>query len=85
MNVYFLLEKIRVWFFDQQEKERLRDALRNLGHRPGELSDRPKDQGEAVLRVVEETMPDEKPKTQLNFAAQLNQFSNTIQRRSGCC
>jgi restriction system protein len=35
---------------------------------------------DGVLRVVEQAMPDEKHKTQLNFAAQLNQFSNTIQK-----
>jgi restriction system protein len=34
---------------------------------------------EAVLKVVERAYPDEKHKTQMNFAAQLNQFSNTIQ------
>jgi restriction system protein len=33
-----------------------------------------------VLRIVERVYPDKKHKTQLNFAAGLNQFSNTIQK-----
>ena len=35
---------------------------------------------DAVLKIVERAYPDKKHKTQLNFAAQLNQFCNTIQR-----
>ena len=34
---------------------------------------------DAVLAIVKESYPNEKPKTQLNFAAQLNQFCNVIQ------
>jgi restriction system protein len=34
---------------------------------------------EAVLAVVARSLPDLKPKTQLNFAAQLNQFCNQMQ------
>ena len=34
---------------------------------------------EAVLAVVVKSLPDLKPKTQLNFAAQLNQFCNQMQ------
>lgn len=34
---------------------------------------------DAVLAVVKKSFPDVKPKTQLNFAAQLNQFCNQIQ------
>jgi predicted Mrr-cat superfamily restriction endonuclease len=48
-----------------------------LGFPVGDLRDA-KDR-DAVLKIVEQTMPG-KPKTQLNFAAQLNQFSNTIQK-----
>jgi restriction system protein len=47
-----------------------------LGFPVGDLRDA-KDR-DAVLKIVEQKMPG-KPKTQLNFAAQLNQFSNTIQ------
>jgi restriction system protein len=35
---------------------------------------------DAVLKIVERIYPDEKHKTQLNFAAQLNQFCNMIQK-----
>lgn len=34
---------------------------------------------EAVLAAVAKSLPDLKPKTQLNFAAQLNQFCNQMQ------
>src|SRR6185437_5819238 len=49
-----------------------------LGFRVGDL--KAAKNREAVLKLLEQTSADEKPKRLLNFAAQLNQFSNTIQQ-----
>jgi restriction system protein len=62
----------------EQETHALETGELVLGLHVGDLTSA-RDR-EAVLKIVEHAYPDEKHKTQLNFAAQLNQFSNTIQR-----
>jgi restriction system protein len=62
----------------EQEAHALETGELVLGFRVGDLG-AAKDR-DAVLKIVERVYPDQKPKTQLNFAAQLNQFSNTIQQ-----
>lgn len=68
---------VRLGKHGEQEAHALDTGELILGFRVGDLITA-KDR-EAVLKLVEQAMPDEKHKTQLNFAAQLNQFSNTIQ------
>lgn len=61
----------------EQEAHALETGELILGFRAGDLSTA-KDR-DAVLKFVERAYAEKKPKTQLNFAAQLNQFSNTMQ------
>lgn len=68
---------VRLGKHGEQEAQALDTGQLVLGFRVGDL--RAARDRDAVLNLVEQTMPDEKHKTQLNFAAQLNQFSNTIQ------
>ena len=68
---------VRLGKHGEQEAHALDTGELVLGFRVGDLKVA-KDR-DAVLKLVEQAMPNEKHKTQLNFAAQLNQFSNTIQ------
>jgi restriction system protein len=68
---------VRLGRHGEQEAHALESGELVLGFQVCDLS-AAKDR-DAVLRLVEQAMPDAKPKKQLNFAAQLNQFSNTIQ------
>lgn len=68
---------VRLGKHGEQEAHALETSELVLGFRVGDLrfaKDR-----DAVLKILQQTSPDEKPKRLLNFAAQLNQFSNTIQ------
>jgi restriction system protein len=56
----------------EQEPQALENSELDLGFNVDDLS-AAKDR-DAILAVVKRRWPDEKPKTQLNFAAQLNQF-----------
>ncbi len=69
---------VRLGKHGEQEAHALETSELVLGFRVGDL--RSAHDRDAVLKVVERAYPDEKHKTQLNFAAQLNQFSNTIQK-----
>ncbi|MGH6864811.1 MAG: restriction endonuclease [Methyloceanibacter sp.] len=69
---------VRLGRHGEQEAHALDTGELVLGFSVGDLT-QAKDR-DAVLRRIERAMPDEKHKTQLNFAAQLNQFSNTIQK-----
>ena len=71
---------VRLGRHGEQEAHALDKGELVLGFDVGDLG-AAKDR-DAVLRIVEKAFPDEKHKTQLNFAAQLNQFCNTIQKRS---
>ena len=69
---------VRLGKHGEQEAQALENGELVLGFRVGDLTtahDR-----DAVLKIVERTYPDGKHKTLLNFAAQLNQFSNTIEK-----
>jgi restriction system protein len=69
---------VRLGRHGEQEAHALESGELVLGFRAGDLTaahDR-----DAVLKIVERIYPDEKHKTQLHFAAQLNQFRNTIQK-----
>jgi restriction system protein len=68
---------VRLGKHGEQEAHALETGKLVLGFRVGDLREA-KDR-DAVLRLVEQALPDAKHKRQLNFAAQLNQFSNTIQ------
>lgn len=61
----------------EQEPHALEHAELVLGFPIEDLSGA-KDR-DAVLAITARTFPDQKPKTQLNFAAQLNQFCNLMQ------
>ena len=69
---------VRLGRHGEQEAHALDKGELVLGFDVGDLG-AAKDR-DAVLRIVEKAFPDEKHKTQLNFAAQLNQFCNTIQK-----
>jgi restriction system protein len=68
---------VRLGKHGEQETHALETGELVLGFRVGDL--RAARDRDAVLKIVEQAMPDAKPKKQLNVAAQLNQFSNTIQ------
>jgi restriction system protein len=61
----------------EQEAHGLDKGELILGFRVGDL--RGAKDRDAVLKVVQQAFPDAKHKSQLHFAAQLNQFSNVIQ------
>jgi restriction system protein len=69
---------VRLGRHGEQEAHALETGQLVLGFRVGDL--RSAKDRDAILRIVEQTMPGQKHKTQLNFAAQLNQFANTIQK-----
>lgn len=60
----------------EQEPHALEQAELVLGFSVEDLS-QAKDR-DAILSIVQRSYPDQKPKTQLNFAAQLNQFCNVM-------
>jgi restriction system protein len=73
------LWKVTLGKHGEQEAHALDTGELVLGFRvPGLTTAKDRD---AVLKAVEQAMPESKHKTQLNFAAQLNQFSNAIQNR----
>jgi restriction system protein len=70
------LWKVTLGRHGEQEARPLDTGELVLGfHIPGLTTAKDRD---AVLKVVEQAMPNSKHKSQLNFAAQLNQFSNMI-------
>jgi len=69
---------VRLGRHGEQEAHALDKSELVLGFHVGDLG--PAKDRDAILKVVEQAMPGQKPKTHLNFAAQLNQFSNTIQK-----
>jgi restriction system protein len=68
---------VRLGKHGEQEAHALESGELVLGFRVGDL--RGAKDRDAVLKVVQQVWPDAKHKRQLIFAAQLNQFSNTIQ------
>jgi restriction system protein len=71
------LSLVRLGKYGEQEAHALAQSELVLGFKVGDLSnfhDR-----DAILSKIAEAFPDDKPKTQLNFAAQLNQFCNVMQ------
>jgi restriction system protein len=68
---------VRLGKYGEQEAKALESGKLILDFRLGGLS-KAKDL-KAVLKLVEQAFPDQAHKTQLNFAAQLNQFSNAVQ------
>jgi restriction system protein len=68
---------VRLGKHGEQEAHALETGELVLGLRVGDL--RAARDRDAMLKLVEQAMPEHKHKSQLNFAAQLNQFSNTIQ------
>lgn len=69
---------VRLGRHGEQEAHALDTGELVLGFRVGDL--RSAKDRDAVLKIVEQAMPGQRHKTQLNFAAQLNQFANTIQK-----
>jgi restriction system protein len=69
---------VRLGKHGKQEAHALETGELVLGFRVGDL--RAATNRDAVLKLVEQALPDAKHTSQLNFAAQLNQFSNTIQQ-----
>jgi restriction system protein len=69
---------VRLGKHGEQEVQALESNELVLGFRLGSLADAKN--RDAVLKVVEQAFQETKPKTQLNFAAQLNQFANSIQQ-----
>ncbi|MCC0004173.1 MAG: restriction endonuclease [Methylobacteriaceae bacterium] len=61
----------------EQEPHALAQSELILGFDIGDLSKA--EDREAILAIAKKSWPDLKPKTQLNFAAQLNQFCNQMQ------
>jgi restriction system protein len=61
----------------EQEPHALEESELVLGFRLDNLSGA--NNRDAILDVLKRSYPNEKPKTQLNFAAQVNQFCNQIQ------
>src|SRR4051812_45521095 len=68
---------VRLGKHGEQEAHALETGELVLGFRVGDVLEA-KDR-EAMLKAVVRAFPEQKPKTQANFAAQLNQFSNTMQ------
>jgi restriction system protein len=73
---------IRLWLVrlgrhGEQEAHALAQSELVLGFPVGDLSNA-KDRG-SVFDLMEKAFPNGKPKTQLQFAAQLNQFCNVMQ------
>src|SRR5262245_64582078 len=68
---------VRLGRYGEQEAHALDTGELVLGFHVGDLTTA-KDRNQ-VLKLVETAMPNEGHSTQLNFAAQLNQFCNTIQ------
>lgn len=68
---------VRLGRHGEQEAHALAQSELVLGFKVGDLS-KAKDR-DSILRLMEHAYPDKKPKTQLNFAAQLNQFCNVMQ------
>jgi restriction system protein len=62
----------------EQEPHALEHSELVLGFKLADLTNA-KDR-DAILAIAQGTWPDHKPKTLLNYAAQLNQFCNTMQR-----
>jgi restriction system protein len=69
---------VRLGRHGEQEAHALEKGELVLGFRIGDLT--AANDRDAVLKIVERAYPDKKHKTQLNFAAQLNQFCNAIQK-----
>jgi restriction system protein len=69
---------VRLGRHGEQEAHALETGELVLGFRAGDLT--AAHDCDAVLKIVEQIYPDEKHKTQLHFAAQLNQFRNTMQK-----
>lgn len=68
---------VRLGRHGEQEAHGLETGELVLGFRYGVLTGA-KDR-DAILRVIQAALPDANPKRQLHFAAQLNQFCNTMQ------
>jgi restriction system protein len=68
---------VRLGKHGEQEAHALKTGELVLGFGVGDL--RAAKDRDAVLHLLQQAMPDAKHRKQLNFAAQLNQFSNTIQ------
>lgn len=68
---------VRLGKHGEQEAHALAQSELVLGFKVGDLS-AAKDR-DAVLELIAKAFPDKKAKTQLNFAAQLNQFCNVMQ------
>jgi restriction system protein len=68
---------VRLGKHGEQEAHALETGELVLGFRVGDL--RAAKDRDSVLKLVEQSWPDAKPRRQLSFAAQLNQFSNTMQ------
>lgn len=68
---------VRLGKHGEQEPHALETGELVLGFQFGDLTDA-KDR-DAILRIIETASPETNPKRQLNFAAQLNQFCNTMQ------
>jgi restriction system protein len=68
---------VRLGRHGEQEAHALAQSELVLGFEVGDLSNA-KDRG-SILEIMAKANPDTKPKTQLNFAAQLNQFCNVMQ------
>jgi restriction system protein len=68
---------VRLGRHGEEEAHALAQSELILGFKVGDLSNA-KDR-DSILEIMAKAYPDKKPKTQLNFAAQLNQFSNVMQ------
>jgi restriction system protein len=68
---------VRLGKHGEQEAQALETGELVLGFQFGDLTGA-KDR-DAILRVIEKALPETNPKRQLHFAAQLNQFCNTMQ------
>jgi len=68
---------VRLGKYGEQEPHALEESELVLGFRLDNLSGA--NNRDAILEVLKRSYPNEKPKTQLNFAAQVNQFCNQIQ------
>lgn len=69
---------VRLGRHGEEEPHALAKSELVLGFKVGDLS-KAKNR-DAILAIMPTAYPDKKPKTQLNFAAQLNQFCNVMQR-----
>jgi restriction system protein len=68
---------VRLGSHGEGEAHALAQSELVLGFKVGDLSGA-KDRG-SILEIMPKAYPDKKPKTQLSFAAQLNQFCNVMQ------